>query len=86
MRRFMSAVCFALGVVWTTAGAFKLLFGVQLTLPLLPPLGLERVAVAPSLAIGLALFAVGALLAKGANSVTEASGVRNPGAGGFDCS
>ena len=82
MRRFISSACFALGVVWTTAGAFKLLFGVQLTLPLLPPLGLERVAVAPSLAIGLALFVVGALLAKRANSVREASPVDVASIGG----
>jgi hypothetical protein len=75
MRRFMSSACFTLGVIWTTAAAFKLLLGVQLTLPLLPPLGLERVAVAPSIAIGLVLFAVGALLAKGAEPVTETRSV-----------
>jgi hypothetical protein len=72
MRRFLSSACFALGVVWTTAGAFKFLFGVQLTLPLLPPLGLERVAVVPSIAIGLVLFAVGAVLAKGTAPVAAA--------------
>lgn len=72
MRRFLSSACFALGVIWTTAGAFKLLFGVKLTLLLLPPLGLERVAIAPSIAIGLVLFAAGAFLAKGATPAVEA--------------
>jgi hypothetical protein len=71
MRRVMSSACFTLGIVWATAGAFKLLFGVTLTLALLPPLGLERVAVVPSVAIGLVLFAVGALLEKGANPIAK---------------
>ena len=66
MRRFMSSACFTIGGIWASAAVLKLLFGVRLTLPLLPPLGLERVAIVPSIAIGLSLFAVGAFLAKGA--------------------
>jgi hypothetical protein len=64
MRRFLSSACFVLGTVWSAAGVLKLLFGTRLTLPLLPPLGLEQIAVARSITIGLALFAFGAVLAR----------------------
>ena len=64
MRRFFSSACFVLGTVWSAAGTLKLLFGVRVTLPLLPPLGLEQVSVAPSIAIGLAFFATAAILAR----------------------
>jgi|KBSMisStaDraftv2_1062788.scaffolds.fasta_scaffold1464169_2 hypothetical protein len=64
MRRFLSSACFVVGTVWSAAGVLKFLFGIRLTLPVLPPLGLEQVAVGRSIAIGLALFAFGAVLAR----------------------
>jgi hypothetical protein len=64
MRRFLSSACFSLGTVWAAAGILKLLFGVRLTLPLLPPFGLEQIAIVPSLLTGLVLFAIGALLGR----------------------
>ena len=67
MRRFLSSACFIIGTVWAAAGILKILFGVRLTLPLLPPFGLEQVAIAPSLVTGLILFAIGAVLGRGAN-------------------
>jgi hypothetical protein len=68
MRRFASSACFTFGSVWAAAGILKLLFGVRLTLPLLPPLGLGQVAVIPSLITGLVLFSIGAVLGRGANA------------------
>jgi hypothetical protein len=63
-RRALSSISFGLGSVWAVAGAFKLLFGVRLTLFFLPPIGLERVSVAPALGIAVGFFAVAALLAR----------------------
>jgi len=66
MARFSSSrrVAFGLGVIWGVAGAFALLFGTQMTFPLLPPLGLERVAPIPSLAVAVGLFLLGARLGR----------------------
>jgi len=55
-RRTISGACFGLGSVWTVAGAFKLLFGVKLTLFLLPPIDLGRVSPVPALGVALGLF------------------------------
>jgi hypothetical protein len=50
MRKFvrtrlaLAKICFGLGSIWTAAGVLKLIFGVRVTLPLLPPLDLERVS------------------------------------------
>jgi hypothetical protein len=63
-RKVLANVAFGLGVIWGVAGAFALLFGTQLTLPLLPPLGLERVAPIPSLAVAVGLFLLGAYLGR----------------------
>jgi hypothetical protein len=68
MRRFLSSACFTFGSIWAAAGILKAVFGVRLTLPLLPPLGLEQVAVIPSLVIGLVLFAAGAVLGRAAST------------------
>jgi hypothetical protein len=68
MRRFLSSACFTFGSIWAAAGILKAVFGVRLTLPLLPPLGLEHVAVIPSLVTGLVLFAIGAVLGRAATT------------------
>ena len=64
VRRLLSGACFALSSVWGVAGACKLLFGVRITAPLLPPLGLERVAVGPALATAVAFLLLGAWLGR----------------------
>ena len=71
MRRFLSLTCFTLGTLWAAAGVLKLLFGVRMTLPILPPFGLERVAVVPSVLTGLVLFAIGAVLGREASATDE---------------
>jgi hypothetical protein len=60
----LSSTFFGLGSVWAVAGAFKLLFGVRLTFPLLPPIGLERVSPLPSLAVAAGCFALAAWLGR----------------------
>lgn len=63
-RKVLANIAFGLGVIWGVAGAFALLFGTQLTFPLLPPLGLDRVAPIPSLAVAVGLFLIGAYLGR----------------------
>jgi hypothetical protein len=63
-RKVLANIAFGLGVIWGVAGAFALLFGTQLTFPLLPPLGLDRVAPIPSLAVAVGLFLLGAYLGR----------------------
>ena len=63
-RQVLAKISFGLGTVWGVAGAFKLLFGVKLTLPLLPPLGLDQVQAIPALATALALFVLGGYLGR----------------------
>jgi hypothetical protein len=63
-RKVFANIAFGLGVIWGVAGAFALLFGTQLTFPLLPPLGLERVAPIPSLAVAVGLLLLGAYLGR----------------------
>ena len=75
LRRGASALAFALGSVWGVAGAFKLLFGTQLTLPILPPLGLERVAAVPAMIVAIVCFGVAAWLGRSRHS----SPATNPG-------
>ena len=63
-RKVLANVAFGLGVIWGVAGAFALPFGTQLTFPLLPPLGLDRVAPIPSLAVAVGLLLIGAYLGR----------------------
>ena len=63
-RKVLANVAFGLGVIWAVAGAFALLFGTQLTFPLLPPLGLDRVAPISSLVVAVGLFLIGAYLGR----------------------
>lgn len=61
-RKSIAGACFFLGSIWAAAGVFKMLFGVRITLSLLPPLGLERVDPLPALAVGLGFCVLGAWL------------------------
>ena len=60
--RGIAKACAALGTLWTAAGVLKLIFGIRITLPLFPPLDLERVSILPSLTVGLFLVFAGAWL------------------------
>jgi hypothetical protein len=62
----LAKAAFGLGTVWGVAGAFKLIFGVQLTLVFLPPLGLEKVAPISSLVVACGCFGVAAYFGRGA--------------------
>jgi len=48
-----------------------LLFGVRLALPILPPLGLERVAAWPSIAVAALLFGLGAWLGRASSLASD---------------
>lgn len=74
MRRFLSLACFTLGTLWAAAGVLRFLFGVRMTLPILPPFGLERVVVVPSVVTGLVLFAIGAVLGRQASIAEKRAG------------
>lgn len=76
-RRAVSGACFALGSLWAGAGVLKLLFGVRITLPIFPPLDLDRVLVVPAIGIGLGLAILGAWLGRTQpyNRSREAAGV-----------
>lgn len=64
LRKVLAGVCFALSSVWAVAGSFKLIFGVRVTFPLLPPVDLQHVAPAPALTIALVLIFVGGWLGR----------------------
>jgi hypothetical protein len=68
---FVAKASSALGTIWTAAGVLKLVFGVRVTLPLFPPIDLERVAEWPSILVGLALVFVGAWLRRSATVVPD---------------
>jgi hypothetical protein len=60
MRRVLSGILFTAGVVLATLGAARLLFGVAMDLPLLPPISLEGVNVVAMIAGALVCFAAAA--------------------------
>jgi len=64
LRSGISGFCHTLGAVWAVAALLRLVFGVAVTFPLLPPLDLVRVHVVPAFAASLALFLVGALIGR----------------------
>jgi hypothetical protein len=64
LKAGLSGACFALGAVWALAAALKLIFGVAVSFPLLPPFSLEQVDVTKSIIVALILFAVAALLGR----------------------
>jgi hypothetical protein len=63
-RDALSSISFGLGSVWAVAGAFKLLFGVRVTFPLLPPIDLSRVSPVPALGIAFGFFVASAWLSR----------------------
>lgn len=74
VRRLISTSCFFLGSVWAAAGSFKLIFGVRITFPLLPPLGLERVSPVSACLLALGFFALAAWLGRSSNEHANGSG------------
>jgi hypothetical protein len=74
-RKTLSAVCFSLSSVWGVAAVCKLMFGVQVAIFFLPPLGLERVAVVPSLVVAAVLLFTGAWLGRSRASADVTPGV-----------
>ena len=62
VRKSLAGGCFFLGSIWAAAGAFKLIFGVRITYPLLPPIGLERVNPLSALVVALGFCILGAWL------------------------
>ena len=76
LKSALSGVCFALGAVWALAAALKLIFGIAVSFPLLPPFDLEQVHVVRSIITALVLFGVGAVLGRPRSVERE----RNPNA------
>jgi hypothetical protein len=77
-RKTISGICFSLSSVWGIAAFCKLAFGVQVAIFFLPPLGLERVAVLPSMAVTAGLLFIGARLGRNRESHDVSSGVDVP--------
>ncbi len=73
-RKTLASCCFFLGSVWGVAAAFKLIFGVRITLPFFPPLDLERIAPLSAIAAALGLFALGARLGRTAEESSDPLG------------
>ncbi|HET7552487.1 MAG TPA: hypothetical protein VFK04_14450 [Gemmatimonadaceae bacterium] len=70
-RKVLADCSYFLGSVWGAAGALKLIFGVRITFPLFPPIGLERVSPGPAIAVALGLFALGAWLGRGTEAAAD---------------
>ena len=64
LRTTLAGACHALGAVWAIAATLRLVFGIAVTFPLLPPLDLARVQVLPAFAASLGLFLLGALIGR----------------------
>ena len=62
LRKALASISFGVGFVWGVAGAFKLVFGVRMTLVFLPSLDLERMAAVQAAVVAPGLFALGAWL------------------------
>jgi hypothetical protein len=68
VRASLGGACHALGGVWLVAGVLRLIFGVAVTFPLLPPVDLQRVVPGVALAVGGAFVAIGAWLTRSARA------------------
>lgn len=75
VRRVLGEVCNTLGVIWAAAGLLKLVFGVQITFPLFPPLDLTRVAPLDALGVAFVLVTCGAWLRRSARTVEDADDI-----------
>ena len=64
MRRVLSSLFFAIGALLTVFAAARLIFGVAMDLPLLPPVSLVRVNAVATIAAALVCFAAGALVGR----------------------
>lgn len=64
VRSIASRTCFALGAIWAVAGAMKMIFGVAITFPLLPPLALDQIDVPKSLLTAIVWCVLGALVGR----------------------
>jgi hypothetical protein len=64
----VSAVAFALGGLWALAGTLRLVFGIKVTLALVPPLALDHVEVLPAFGMALGFTVLGALLGRYAHT------------------
>jgi hypothetical protein len=71
IRTIVVRACTGLGTLWLAAGVLKLIFGVEVTLPIFPPIDLDRVATWPAVAVGLSLVFVGAWLQRISSASTE---------------
>lgn len=74
LRATIAGACHAVGAVWAVAAVLRLIFGVAVTFPLLPPLDLARVHVVPAFAVALGLFALGALVGRHRAEVMTSEG------------
>jgi hypothetical protein len=74
MRRILSTALLTTGVVLATLGAARLLFGIAMDLPLLPPVSLERVNVVVMIAGALVCFAAAALMGRDRTAVSSHRG------------
>ena len=73
MRRHLSSACFSIGTLWAAAGVMKMVFGAHVTVPFLPPFGLEHVAILPAMITGLVWFGIGAVAGRGAPREDESA-------------
>jgi hypothetical protein len=73
-RSLLAGASFALGVTWAAAGILRWTFGDAVTVPLFPPLDLERVQILPSIFIGVGFFALGGWLGRRLNRRPEVAG------------
>lgn len=63
-RNAMAGVCFGLSALWAVAGALKLIFGVRLTILLLPALDLTQIVPARAFGVAVGWMLLGALLGR----------------------
>ena len=72
----VSALSFALGGLWLLAGTLRLVFGVRITLALVPPLALERIDVPAAFGMALGFTLLGALLGRASRAAAPPSRAR----------
>jgi hypothetical protein len=73
MRRRLSSLLFTAGVLLAVAAAAKLIFGIAMDLPLLPPVSLARVDAVAMITGALSCFVAAALLGRRRRAVHGAT-------------